>query len=385
MKSPHLLRERLRRQWNAAPTRIERMLGNVNVWPIELPIGLPTARQFVEDARAVREHVNAWRAVSVGRVVWKEAKYREAASAVQLPNVWELSDSVEWTKAADDAQMQREERVITDLLRKISEPWAREIVVRYASDFSELSRDQCLQLVDVAASLEVGCAAGRPLRALSVCGTDSKFFERHRWLITRLLDARYEGSVSDVGLEEFLNAQREHEHWLLIAQLFDGPLSFMQLRVPASALLTVALPCTHVLIVENERSLHQLPRLESTVAILGAGRNLSWLRADWLADRRVAYWGDIDTWGLAMLAQARDHRPQVAALLMNRRTYEGSCGAAVAEPRRFATAESAPQGLTDDERALFEYLASSDKGRLEQEFLPTDVVHQALRRWRDDD
>ena len=72
--------------------------------------------------------------------------------------------------------------------------------------------------------------------------------------------------------------------------------AFARQRVPASELQATPLPAAHILLVENERCLHLLPRpLAGTIAILGAGRNLAWLAAPWLQARRVAYWGDIDT------------------------------------------------------------------------------------------
>ncbi len=55
--------------------------------------------------------------------------------------------------------------------------------------------------------------------------------------------------------------------------------------------------------------------------MLGAGLNLGWLAAPWLQERTVAYWGDLDTWGLHMLAIARGHVPHLHALLMDRATF----------------------------------------------------------------
>lgn len=381
MNSPARLIERLRRQWNATGTRVARLLDPAEDWPITLPIVAPTPREFADQTREVREHRTAWQSVTVGTVIWKEVKYRDAAAPVKMPITWELANSSEWAAATGDIGVCQEQALIAALFDQYSQPWVREVVVRWASDFTELDLAVSQQLIAVAASLDAGSAGGKPLRAVSVCGVDTKFFERHRSLLTQLLDARFEGTVSEMGLEEFLDAEHEHEHWLLIAQLFDGPLIFPKIRVPATALLTTALPGTHVLIVENERSLHQIPRLENTMAILGAGRDLGWLRATWLSERRVGYWGDIDTWGLALLAEARRHRPKLTALLMNQQTYDGSRASAVPERRSFVTLVGTPHGLVEEERALFEFLASTPKGRLEQEFLPTSLVQQQLIHW----
>jgi len=45
------------------------------------------------------------------------------------------------------------------------------------------------------------------------------------------------------------------------------------------------------------------------------------LQALWLDDRALAYWGDLDTWGLSMLAMARLQRPHLKALMMDAATF----------------------------------------------------------------
>ena len=113
--------------------------------------------------------------------------------------------------------------------------------------------------------------------------------------------------------------------------------------------------------------------------MLGAGLNLGWLAAPWLQERSVAYWGDLDTWGLHMLATARSHLPHLHALLMDAATFSTHQSLAVAEPVH--APESACDTLQPDEKALMGHLRAQEKGRLEQEFLPTDVVHRAVRAW----
>lgn len=113
--------------------------------------------------------------------------------------------------------------------------------------------------------------------------------------------------------------------------------------------------------------------------MLGAGLDLGWLAAPWLRTRQVAYWGDIDTWGLAMLAAARRHLPDLHALLMDRPTFEAQAHRAVAEP---APADSRSlHGLRPQEAALAQHLRQLPRGRLEQEFLPADTVARALKDW----
>lgn len=55
---------------------------------------------------------------------------------------------------------------------------------------------------------------------------------------------------------------------------------------------------------------------------------------------------------------------------------------AVAEP--VPVQGPARASLTDDEAELFARLRASVRGRLEQEFLPRDLVHEVLREWREE-
>jgi len=195
-----------------------------------------------------------------------------------------------------------------------------------------------------------------------------------------LLDARFEGQASEHGLEGFLGSA-EGDHWILLVPLESGILRFGQQRVRASELALLPLNGTHLLVVENESSLHQLPRLAGTTAVMGCGLDLEWMRAEWLGQMHVGYWGDLDTWGLQLLARARLHQPHVRALLMSSEIFDFYCGSyAVSEPVR--ASNSPPATLTAEEQALYTRLYGLTRSRLEQEFLPASLVECSLSKWR---
>lgn len=78
------------------------------------------------------------------------------------------------------------------------------------------------------------------------------------WVLSQMLDVLFDDQASELGLEAFLGAEDEGHHWLLVADLDGQLLTFSQLRVRASELQEVALPGQRLLLVENERCLHQL-------------------------------------------------------------------------------------------------------------------------------
>lgn len=80
-----------------------------------------------------------------------------------------------------------------------------------------------------AMALVPDCADRGPLRALSVAGCDSKFFERDRALITRLLDLHFGEDALAGGLKALLGTTDDAEPWLLIANAANA----VQEPVPA--------------------------------------------------------------------------------------------------------------------------------------------------------
>lgn len=393
MKSPQALAARLAQHWNSADWRERQLLGAAAAWPLTLAIGQPDTAVFLNDAAALRCHLQQWRAVEqhgLGSVQWQERRYRGSSDAIAVPTHWQLAKpsqciaAISHFKVPGHAQVKSDYARLSTLIAGVERPGFQRLLVRRLVQWRETPTEAVIAAAHIALQLEPGCAQGKPLRALAVQGNDTKFFERHASLLTALLDERFDGEASRQGLVGFLGALPEDDHWLLIAPLSPDLLPFAQMRVRASELLTTPLPDSRILLVENERCLHQLPQpVAHTIAVLGAGLNLGWLAAPWLQGRRVAYWGDLDTWGLHMLATARHHLPHLQALLMDAATFSAHQHLAVAEPVH--APDSACGMLAPDEATLCVHLRTQQKGRLEQEFVPTNAVHRAVRAWVDGD
>ena len=390
MQSPTQLAAQLARHWRRADWRERQLLQAASAWPLRLPIATPTAAQFRDDGPAVAGHLQAWRSIGaqgLGRVRWQARQYQAAAAPVDLPVQWELDKPSDYLAAirtlrpAGQAEVAADYEALQAVLARVDARFHR-LLLRRLVLWRGVPADDVAIAARMALQLEPGCAQGRPLRALAVAGNDSKFFERHAALLTALLDVRFDGAAGRQGLAAFLDASADDEHWLLLAPLAPGLLPFARLRVAASDLATTPLPARRILLVENEHCLHLLQGvlpLPGTIAILGAGLNLAWLAAPWLQDCQVAYWGDIDTWGLYMLARARRLLPGLHVLLMDRATFVAHARAAVPEPALAPEPES--DALLPGERALDADLRSLDRGRLEQEFIAPAAVEHAVRAW----
>lgn len=379
MYSPDELREKLARQWDNAKLRAERLLPPGN-WPLCLTIGKPSAKIFAEQPQRVLQHVQLWRQVAVGRVEWEEVSYRASDGPVSMPLRWIMNGPSDWINAAADATVSREFRLLEGIIEQV-DPIFHPLLISHRSLWRNKGSQDIISAARLASRLEPGCAKGLPLRLLSGQGVDTKFIENNISLLTRLLDMRFSGEASEQGLTTFLDAFDESSHWVLVVPLSPGLLPFTKCRVTTAELAETTLPASRVLMIENEQCLHQLPELSDTIAVLGCGLDVQWLSSVVLDKKRVAYWGDMDSWGLLMLARARRCRPTLDVLLMNRELFEQYASqSAVPEPVK--AQEAIPDGLLNEEGDFYRYLTCLPRGRLEQEFLPAGVVGEELVRWR---
>jgi hypothetical protein len=378
MKSPDELAEMLTRQWHSADKREQRLLDPL-AWPLQVAIGRPSPALFAQQTAHVREHIERWRAVTVGEVVWQITAFRSAAEPVSLPQHWLLRSLEEWAQASGDTQVLFELQRLRYLLDRVDARF-HSLLIRQRALWRDRNDEEVVQAAALALELEPGIAAGRPLRSLALVGIDSKFMERHHTLVASLLDIRFDGQASQLGLSSFLDVADEGGHWLLVVPLSPELLPFAQQRVRARELLETPLPAKRILLIENERCLHLLPTLPDTIAVLGSGLDLAWLCADWLRERTLGYWGDMDTWGLRMLACARELQPHLTPLLMDQPLFERLAGT-LAVPEPITAGRASPHGLTGSEQTFYQHLINQAKGRIEQEFLPQSIVADALSRF----
>lgn len=378
MKSPTELGRKLAKQWQQSRIRVERLL-NPRGWPQSVAIGKPAAQIFAGSPQIVRQHVEKWRRVSVGEVQWEPVSYRAGLAPVSMPLRWQLHSPSEWIAAMASPQISLEYARLEHIVEEVDSSF-HALLVAQRNLWMTKPCEEVISTARLAMQLYPGCANGRPLRLVADYGVDTKFFERNLTLLTRLLDERFEGAVSEQGLTTFLDALDESSHWVLVAPLEAGLLPFKRLRLSTFELAETALPGSRLLVVENEQCLHLLPEVRDTVAVLGAGLDLQWLGSVHLAEKQVAYWGDMDSWGMLMLARARRHHPGIKALLMQRLIFEQhSASNAVIEPTR--AQDVTPPGLSVAEGDFYQYLLLQPRGRLEQEYLPRTQIELAIREW----
>ena len=223
------------------------------------------------------------------------------------------------------------------------------------------------------------------LRQIDVPGVHSKFIERHRALLSELLDlvlpAAAIAAASASGAAGFERRYGFRAKPLAIRfRLLDAPFhGLTDLSVPCGEFARLSLPARRVFITENEINFLAFPRVPDSLVIFGAGYGFDPLaEASWLQAREIFYWGDIDSHGFAILDQLRSHFPHARSLLMDRATllaHRPLWG------REATPTQRALSRLQADEAGLYDDLRHDRIGpavRLEQERIGFAWVQAAL-------
>lgn len=377
-----------RREWDNRRHFRQRLTGE-RAFPIRLPLKPPGPAQALADMAHLQDLVQQWRRwPRQEQVQWESRQFRHLGAwrlpvALRIDSVQTLLDCLGGDALALGHHWQKVMAPLLDLDRSLFP-----VLAHHLDALERMCEDDARLLARLLPQLHAGLGRGLYLRALPLAGVDTKFVESWQPLIGALLDTLHQGAVTAAGgLPAWLGCRENPRGWLLVRPLCArtrarlGGLPLLQLD--GETIRRQPLPAGNILIVENRQSSPGtglgLPPVDDCIAIFGGGRNLGWLRAPWLADKRVGYWGDIDSWGLTLLGEARGHLPQLKSLMMDVETLEHFAQFQVAEP---APQTARPAALTPGETALWERLQVDGKSiRLEQERLPQDYVRSRLGDW----
>lgn len=385
---PGEVRARLRqREWNNRRNLRQRLSGE-RPFPLRLPLKPPDASQALADLQHLQELVAQWRAWPwPEQVQWEARSFRHLGDwqlpvALQIDSMQALIDCLGNDAVALAHHWQQ---VIAPL--QALEPSLFPTLVRHLDALEQMSPEDAKLLTRLLPQLQRGLGKGQYLRGLPLTGVDTKFMETWQPLITALLDTLHKGAISTAGgLLAWLGCRENPRSWLTVRPLcvqsrqLLGNLPLLQLD--GDTIAQTPLPADNILIIENCHSALGtglgLPPLDNCIAIFGGGRNLSWMRAPWLRQKNIGYWGDIDSWGLTILGEARSHQAHLQSLMMDLKTLLRFERFQVPEP---SPSPTPPGALTVVEQALWDHLQNRGNPRLEQERLPQDYVHERLNAW----
>ena len=80
----------------------------------------------------IKRHIDAWRRVKIGEVVWESVPYRATQAPVDIPTQWKLNKPSEWLEACADGTMRQEFATLATLVEQ-TDPIFHSLLVRRRS------------------------------------------------------------------------------------------------------------------------------------------------------------------------------------------------------------------------------------------------------------
>src|ERR1700733_2750771 len=223
---------------------------------------------------------------------------------------------------------------------------------------------------------------GMYVRQVDVPGVDTKFIEKHKRVLTDLLDLQLDQARINRAAQDFegrYSFARKPAYVRLRTAVPDA--RFSEMAVRADELTAPPPGITRAYIVENEITYLAFPLAPDAIVIFGDGYAVNVLeRLTWLADLDLVYWGDLGTHGFAILNRLRHRFPSARSILMDRDTLLAPQSQWVTEP---TPTRAVLDLLTRAEQELYAGLVDSPFGpaiRLEQERVSFAALEQALGR-----
>lgn len=388
---PTDLRSQLEKYWLRGDILRARLDG-ATLFPLTLRLRKPSAQEITERFADVADWVRTLREAAKDRqgygytVRWRQQRHR-VHGANALPDAITVDseqDALRLIGKVDDAARfsQLAERTLDSfpMLRS----WLCQRPLR-ALDHESIWDE----LLAVLTWFKTYPRPGVFLRELNISGVHTKFIETHRGLIAEMLDVILPVEAIDdtaKGVRGFNRRYGLREKPALIRfRLLDDQLAIAgltDLTVPVGQLARLDPGADTVFVTENEINGLAFPQFSRGLVIFGLGYGVDALsHLSWLSNKRLYYWGDIDTHGFAILNRLRHSFPQANSLLMDRATLDAhqEVWGQEAEASRF---KGALDKLTEAERAVYEALRADQLAprlRLEQEHVGQHWLLKALR------
>lgn len=209
----------------------------------------------------------------------------------------------------------------------------------------------------------------------------TKFIEENKTLVRNLLDILMEEHLNkdETDFEKRFNLK--YKEPLIRLKILDSEISqtlfygVNDLSIPQSQFNTLNVPCKRIIILENKTNYSNifnfltLPSLKDSISIFGQGFGINLLKnAEWLSNKQIIYWGDIDAHGFQILSQIRGYFPQTQSCMMDIETFTEFKDLAVTGTD---TKLTTLKHLNLEEHKMFEHLINlKENNRLEQEKIP---------------
>jgi hypothetical protein len=374
---PGDVRAVVRKKWDSGAL-LGQFAAGLEWAPLSIPIRGPSARLIGEHLADVRQWAAEWAAFAARgplRVEYKQVGGRHFGANSIPGRAWLDSYDDAWALLRVGAEVRRLAELIDAARGTRLVPWLTGHpmrALRLADDWD--------RLLATVGWIEQRQTPGMYLRQIDAPGVDTKFIERHKGVLTELLDAQLDSSRVDSVAPDFAGRygflRRPGYVRFRVAGGFRG---FSELSVRAGEFTAAPEGVSRAYVIENEITYLAFPVPDAAMVIFGGGYAVPVLESlGWLAGLDLVYWGDIDTHGFAILNRLRHHLPHARSILMDRAT--------LLDHRDHWTTESSPTAAALDcldgaESALYADLVSdayAPSVRLEQERISFAAVEKAV-------
>ncbi len=376
------IRATLRARWDRG-TYLRRYASDAPWEQLSFPVRGPSADDVLRDPSSVQRWVGGFASVAPFVVEYRTLRSRtlgrnEIPARLRLETFDDLvgaldvADSVLAFDAMMNAAQQREPALVA---------WVVEHPIRAVHHAADWER-----LLGVIEWIEAN-AGPRFVRHIDIPGVDTKFVESNEKILRQLLPLVL--PTERVALDERSFARRfgfldkplfTRMRFLDTSGVFPDAITELQLRTEELAL--VELPVSTVFVVENEVTYLAFPQVADAIVIFGGGFAVTTLeQVSWLTQRRIVYWGDIDTHGFVILDRLRQRFPHTESMLMDHETLCAHLAHASVETAPIA---SELVHLSAPEREVFDALVTGRHGsnvRLEQERVRFSLVRERLKHF----
>ena len=352
-------------------------------WPLEVGLGMPQETEVLKQHADVRTWVSQWRAHSTyGTLVWESRRFARAGDHDFPARL--VFDNAE--QVAGAVGQLRRWRLAGQRYARMTSRWPQlagtsALTGRFDA-LADYSIEDFERLYSLLGWLDANPGSGLYLRQLPVEGLDTKWFEQRKGVVTPILRV-LRGVAADVDFYALCGLKRPAHRLrmrVVCPQLQAQVGGLEDVEAPLQQVASMALRPRAVIVVENLETGLAIPGMPGVVVFMRLGNAVSALgQIPWLAHVPVVYWGDIDTYGFAILSRARQALPQVQSVLMDEATLLThrslwSHEASQCPDTPFAC-------LTEQEASLYQLLRAQALGpgvRLEQERIDLGQALAAL-------
>ena len=220
------------------------------------------------------------------------------------------------------------------------------------------------------------------IRQLDIEGIDTKFIEKHQSVLGELMETLLPKADFDLNQKKFEDRFRLRKKPTMvrfrILDKNDSIRVFRDITVPFEEFQSWDNDIENVFFTENEINFLSFPAFKNSIVIFGKGYGIELLRdVKWLKNKKVYYWGDIDTHGFNILSIARGFLPKIKSFLMTEQILTEHKALLVTEDKPFL---SEIKNLTEQEQSLLSKWQNDyfgPKVRMEQE----RIRFKYLKEW----